>query len=89
METKRDLYAEDEIMTLEFDDGVEFEVGIMGVFKVDNVEYIALDSLNDDDSDIYLYRYEASDDDFELIDIPEEEFERVAQAFERLMEEPE
>ena len=87
MEDKRKLYAEDEIITLEFDDGESFEVGIMGVFDVDGKDYIALDTL-DDSNDVYLYLYEPTEEDFELLDIPEEDFDKVAAEFDRLMDEP-
>jgi hypothetical protein len=87
MEDKRALYAEDEILTLEFDDGVAFECGIMGVFDLNGKEYIALDAL-DDSNDVYLYEYEPTDDDFELRDIPEEDFDLVSAEFDRLMDEP-
>ncbi len=87
MEDKRALYAEDEILTLEFDDGAAFECGIMGVFALDGKEYIALDAL-DDSNDVYLYGYEPNGDDFDLRDIPEEEFDRVSAEFDRLMDEP-
>ena len=50
MEEKRAQYAEDEILTLELDDGSSFECGIMGVF--------------------------------------EQDFDRVAAEFDRLMDEP-
>lgn len=87
MEEKRALYAEDEIITLEFDDGVSLECGIMGIFDVDGKDYIALDAL-DESNDVYLYIYEPTEDDFELIDIPEEDFDKVAAEFDRLMDEP-
>ena len=87
MEDKRALYAEDEILTLEFDDGVAFECGIMGVFDLNGKEYIALDAL-DDSNDVYMYEYEPTDDDFELRDIPEEDFDLVSAEFDRLMDEP-
>lgn len=87
MEEKRALYAEDEIITLEFDDGAAFECGIMGTFELNGKEYIALDAL-DDTNDVYLYEYAPTDDDFELIDIPEEDFDLVAAEFDRLMDEP-
>ena len=87
MEDKRALYAEDEILTLEFDDGAAFECGIMGVFELNNKQYIALDAL-DDSNDVYLYEYRPTDDDFELIDIPEGDFDLVSAEFDRLMDEP-
>ncbi len=87
MEEKRALYAEDEIITLEFDDGAKFECGIIGTFELDDKEYIALDAL-DDTNDVYLYGYVPTDDDFELLDIPEEDFDRVAAEFDRLMDDP-
>lgn len=82
---KRELYSEEEIIGLSFDDGDEFECGIMGTFEVDGVMYIALDRL--DDEDVYLYRYVETGEDFELEDIPEEDFDRVAEEFDNLMNE--
>ena len=82
---KRELYGEDEIIGLSFDDGDSFECGIMGTFEVDGVMYIALDCLEDED--VYLYRYVETGDEFELEDIPEEDFDRVAEKFDNLMNE--
>lgn len=87
MEDKRAEYSEDEIITLEFDEGDSFECGIMGVFDLDDKQYIALEPL-DESNDVYLYGYVSTDDDFELLDIPEEDFDRVAAEFDRLMDEP-
>ena len=87
MEDKRALYGEDEILTLEFDDGAAFECGVMGTFELNGKEYIALEALDDTD-DVYLYEYVPTDDDFELLDIPEEDFDLVAAEFDRLMDEP-
>ena len=56
MEDKRAQYGEDEIITLEFDDGVTFDCGMMGTFELDGKEYIALEALDDSD-DVYLYGY--------------------------------
>ena len=50
MEDKRAQYGEDEIITLEFDDGVTFDCGMMGTFELDGKEYIALEALDDSDS---------------------------------------
>ena len=85
MEDKKALYGEDEILTLEFDDGAPVECGVMGVFDVNGKEYIALDALDDSD-DVYLYGYKETEDDFELEDIPDDVFESVSAEFERLME---
>jgi len=86
---KDDKYADDEpmIVTLEYEDGTEVETEVMGIFEVDGKEYIAL--IPDDDSDdVYLYGYaETGDDEFELLDIDdEEEFEKVVQEFDALMD---
>ena len=68
-------------------DGVTFDCGMMGTFELDGKEYIALEALDDSD-DVYLYGYQRNDTDFDLLDIPEEEFDRVAAEFDRLMDEP-
>ena len=59
----------------------------MGVFDLDGKQYIALDAL-DDSNDVYLYEYVPTEDDFELLDIPEEEFDKVSAEFDRLTDEP-
>ena len=76
-------------ITLEFEDGTELEAEIMGTFDLDGKEYIAL--LPDDGSDdVYIYGYkEVGDDEFELIDIEDDdEFERAAE-FDKIMDEEE
>ena len=82
--------AEEEldIITLEFDDGVEVECEIMGVFDYEGKEYIAL--IPDDGSDdVYIYGYkEVGDDEFELVDIEDDaEFEKVVAEFDKIMAE--
>ena len=79
---------EAEFITLEFEDGTEVEAEIMGIFDVDGKEYIAL--IPDDDSDdVYLYGYkEVSEEEFELIDIEDDdEFDKVVKVFEELTDE--
>ena len=51
MAEKKDLYGYDEedILTLEFDDGDEEECGILGVFDALGKEYIALNPLGTED----------------------------------------
>ena len=82
------IEEEAEFITLEFEDGTEVEAEIMGIFDVDGKEYIAL--IPDDDSDdVYLYGYnEVNDDEFELIDIEDDdEFDKVVKVFEQLTDE--
>ena len=79
--------ADDEAdyLTLEFDDGVEVECEIMGVFDYNGKEYIAL--IPDDGSDdVYIYGYkEVGEDEFELVDIEDdEEFEKVVAEFDKI-----
>ncbi|MDO4552631.1 MAG: DUF1292 domain-containing protein [Bacillota bacterium] len=84
------LEDEAEYLTLEFDDGQEVECEIMGVFDVDDKEYIAL--IPDDGSDdVYIYGYkETGEDEFELIDIDDDaEFEKVVKEFEAITAEEE
>ena len=87
MEDKRAQYSEDEIIALEFDEGESVDCGIMGVFDLDGKQYIALEPF-DETNDVYLYGYVPTDDDFDLLEIPEEDFDRVAAEFDRLMDEP-
>ena len=87
-ENKNNPQEEADIITLEFDDGVEQECEIMGVFDCDGKDYIALIPLDDSD-DVYIYGYnEVGDDEFELVDIEDENlFEHVVQEFEAIMAE--
>ena len=76
-------YADEDILTLEFDDGAEEECGILGVFDALGKEYIALNPLGTED--VYLYGYKEYEEDYELIDISdEEEFQKVVAEFEKL-----
>ena len=77
-------YEEDDILTLEFDDGTEEECGILGVFDALDKEYIALNPLGTED--VYIYGYKDYEEDYELIDITdEEEFKKVVAEFESLV----
>ena len=76
------------VITLEFDDGVELECEIMGVFEYAGKEYIALIPLDDSD-DVQIYGYkEVGEDEFELVDIEDDaEFEKVVAEFDKIMAE--
>ena len=86
-------YQEEEdaiIITLEFDDGVETECEIMGIFPCNGKEYIALIP-RDDSDDVYIYGYkEINEEEFEIVDIEDEaEFEAAVAEFDSIMEEEE
>ena len=76
-------YEEEDIVTLEFDDGVEEECGILGVFDALGKEYIALNPLGTED--VFIYGYKEYEEDYELIDIvDDDEFNKVVAEFEKL-----
>ena len=76
-------YEEEDIVTLEFDDGVEEECGILGVFDALSKEYIALNPLGTED--VFIYGYKEYEEDYELIDIvDDDEYSKVVAEFEKL-----
>lgn len=90
VDEKKNPEVEEETITLQFDDGVEEECEIMGVFEVEGKEYIALAPDNGTD-DVYIYGYkEVDDESFEIIDIDDdEEFEKAVAEFDAIMAEME
>ena len=85
MADKKDLYGyeEEDIITLENDDETAEECGILGVFDALGKEYIALNPLGSED--VYIYGYKEHGEDYDLIDIKDdEEFEKVVAEFEKL-----
>lgn len=90
-EQERNLIEEEEdIITLEFDDNTAVDCFIIGVFDMDDKEYIAL-APDDGTDDVYIYGYkDHSDDTFEILDIEDEaEFEAAVKVFDELMAEEE
>lgn len=87
MADNKNNYEEENIITLEFDDGVEIECEIMGIFDCDGKDYIALIP-QDETDDVYIYGYkEVGEDEFELVDIEDEAlFEKVVAEFDAIME---
>lgn len=77
-----------DFITLEYDDGKELECEIMGVFDAEGKEYIAL-LPQDNSDDVYIYGYkEVGEDEFELVDIEDDdEFNKAVEAFDALMAE--
>ena len=83
MATKKEKYAETDILTLEFEDGAQ-ECGIIGTFEFDGGEYIALESLDEAADDIYLFVFKPVGEGFELLDIPDADYDKVSAEFDRL-----
>ena len=79
---KKPKYSKEEILVLEFDEE-KLEAGIMGAFPVNDVMYVALESLKN--ADIFLYRYIENEDGFLLEDIPDEDYDTVEQEFQAIM----
>ena len=74
-----------ETMTLTLDDDTELNCGIIGVFEVDGIEYIAL--LPEDDDTVLIYQYNQDGEEVELSLIEDDDtFEKVSQAFDELWE---
>lgn len=77
---------DDDIITLEYDDGTTMECEIMGVFPLGEKDYVALIP-HDDSDDVYIYRYQEYDDGtFEIESIEDEnEFNKAASEFDAIM----
>jgi len=73
-------HEEMEIMSLVLDDGSELECMVLGVFGVEDNEYIAL--LPKDEEDVLLYGFSEDEEGVELKNIEDDaEYELVAEAF--------
>jgi putative Holliday junction resolvase len=83
---------EDEIITLTDEDGNEHEFVVVDVIEVENLEYailLPIDTEDDEEAEAVILRLEKdADGDDILVDIDaEDEWEKVAQAYEDLLEE--
>lgn len=74
-----------EFIYLTFEDDVEVECKVLGVFEVEDKEYIAL--LPEDEDEILLYEFKDSEEEFDLIPIEDEkELDLVSDAYYELFE---
>lgn len=86
---------ENEMITLDFEDGASVECEAMGIFEVEGKEYIAFLPVEGgegvEEGDVYLYRYtQVNEDEIEIEDITDEvEFDKVAAEFDKIMAEEE
>ena len=74
----------DEKITVEFEDGEAVEFDIIGIFPVKGVDYIAL--LDAEEDQEYIFKYIENGEDFELDEVPEEDFDEVAAEYDKIME---
>lgn len=74
-------HEEMEVMYLTLDDDTELECEVLGIFEVEDKEYIALLPLEEEE--VLLYEYvELEDEEFDLLPIEDEkEFELISEAF--------
>ncbi len=79
---------EEDIITLEFDDDSAVDCYVMGTFELGDKEYIAL-APEDGTDDVYIYGYkQLADDEFEIIEIDDdEEFDAAAAEFDAIIAE--
>lgn len=70
-----------EIMHLSLDDGTEMECQVVGIFGVEDKEYIALVPLDEEES-VLLYEFSESEEGIELQNIEDDsEYDLVVEAF--------
>ena len=94
LETNDDILDPmDVYVTLDLDDGSTVECSILSIFSVQEQDYIALLPLDEkgnpnEEGEVYLYRYkESADGEPELENIEDDdEYEKVADAFDELLD---
>jgi len=81
-------HEEMETIMLTLDDDTELECGIIGVFEVEDKEYIALLPLEDET--VLIYAYKENGEEIELDTIDDDSlFEKVSNAFYELFDDEE
>lgn len=91
----KDLNNDDEMfVTLTLDDDTEVECIVITIFEADGKDYIALlpiDDENEDEGEVYLYRYSEDAEGNPILDNIEsdEEYEVVADRFDEWLDEQE
>ena len=76
-------------VTLDLDDGSRVECAILTILEVDGQDYIALLPMDDEDEgEVYLYRYLESEDGEPSLDniLDDEEYDKVADAFDEWLD---
>ena len=86
------LNEEEVTVTLSLDDGRELECIALGIFEAGGREYIALlpaeETEDEDEGDVYLYRYSETEDGEPQLDNIEsdEEYEIASEAFDEMLD---
>lgn len=76
-------------VTLSLDDGTEMECDVIAIFPCEDNDYIALLPQDaGEEGEVFLYRFiEKGEDDIELVNIEDdEEFDKVAEAFDEFLD---
>lgn len=76
------------VIPVDMEDGTQIECEVLAIFPVEGKQYIALIDKDNDDSDIWLYRFVPDgDEEFNIEDIEDDkEFELVEDAFNKMVE---
>ena len=93
MSEQNPVFGQDEevTVTLTLDDGSEMECLVLNIFPVNDQQYIALLPMTDEDEDeseVFLYRFNESEDgELNLANIEDDdEFEAVSDAFDEYLD---
>ncbi len=85
---------DDVVVTISMDDGSEVTCEILTIFDVEDQDYIVLLPLDDkgqpsDDGEVYIYRYYEDENGTPSLDniASDEEYDKVAVAFDKIQEE--
>ena len=85
-----ELLEEDiDVVTLTLDNDEVVKCEVIGIFEVEEREYIALVPVSDEESDVLIYRYSEDAEGNPVLDNIEtdEEFDIVGEAFDELLDE--
>ena len=86
--------GDDLFVTLELEDGTEIETQVITIFEVDGQDYIVLipeDQVDEEEGEVYIYRYYESEDGEPGLDNIEtqEEFDKASEIFDQIVEDGE
>ena len=91
--SEQNFNNEEVTVTLTLDDDTELECAVLTIYEVDGKEYIALlpmDEAENEDGDVYIYRYAEVDGEPTLENIEDDdEYEAAADGFDEWLDEQE